>query len=297
VVIFNKMSTGNKSASKGNNNRAPSNKGASSQAKPASTSTAAKTAAPSTQSTASAAPTNSAPAASTSAAGSSAAPKARQPRQKKSVVKGISKKIQKRQGRPTAYESQVAQALYDVQSRGEGFAALKDLHITAAKEYEVGSGKQATVLFVPVPQLKKFRAIQSKLVQELEKSAAFRDRQIFIVANRTILKAPTKKNRISQQKRPRSRTATAVHEAVLDDLVFPSEIVGKSVRVKLDNSRVIKVQLDPKDRERSKNKTEAYSRLYKRLTGKVAVFEFPAYSLADLQGHLAAEKASRSANK
>lgn len=292
------MSTGNKSASKGNNNKAPSssNKGASSLAKPAaSTSSSAAKTAPSTQPAASAASNNSAPAASTSAG--SSAPKVRQPRQKKSVVKNASKKIVKRTGKPTAYESQVAQALYDVQSRGEGFAGLNDLYITAAKEYEVGTGKQATVLFVPVPQLKKFRAIQSKLVQELEKSAAFRDRQIFIVANRTILKAPTKKNRIAQQRRPRTRTATAVHEAILDDLVFPSEIVGKSVRVKLDNSRVIKVQLDPKDRERSKNKTEAYSRLYKRLTGKVAVFEFPAYSLADLQGHLAAEKASRSANK
>ena len=38
-----------------------------------------------------------------------------------------------------------------------------------------------------------------------------------------------------------SRTLTAVHDAVLQDLVFPAEIVGKRIRVKLDGSRLIKV--------------------------------------------------------
>lgn len=41
-----------------------------------------------------------------------------------------------------------------------------------------------------------------------------------------------------------SRTLTAVHDAILEDLCFPSEIVGKSIRVKLDTSRLIKVVLE-----------------------------------------------------
>ncbi|KAL0164700.1 hypothetical protein M9458_040453, partial [Cirrhinus mrigala] len=40
------------------------------------------------------------------------------------------------------------------------------------------------------------------------------------------------------------RTLTNVHDAILEDLVFPSEIVGKRIRVKLDSSRLIKVHLD-----------------------------------------------------
>jgi len=32
---------------------------------------------------------------------------------------------------------------------------------------------------------------------------------------------------------------TAVHDAILEDLVFPSEIVGKRTRVKMDGSRLI----------------------------------------------------------
>lgn len=41
-----------------------------------------------------------------------------------------------------------------------------------------------------------------------------------------------------------SRTLTAVHDAILDDLVFPAEIVGKRTRVKLDGTKLMKVHLD-----------------------------------------------------
>ena len=34
-----------------------------------------------------------------------------------------------------------------------------------------------------------------------------------------------------------------VHDAILDDLVYPTEIVGKRVRYKVDGSRTLKVRL------------------------------------------------------
>lgn len=37
---------------------------------------------------------------------------------------------------------------------------------------------------------------------------------------------------------------TWVYDAILDDLVFPAEIIGKRVRVKLDGKQFMKVHLD-----------------------------------------------------
>ena len=34
---------------------------------------------------------------------------------------------------------------------------------------------------------------------------------------------------------------------IAQDLVFPTEIVGKRTRCKIDGSKILKVQLDPKD--------------------------------------------------
>ncbi len=43
-----------------------------------------------------------------------------------------------------------------------------------------------------------------------------------------------------------SRTLTSVHDAILGDLVYPTEITGKRTRVKLDGSKLIKVFLQDK---------------------------------------------------
>ena len=76
-----------------------------------------------------------------------------------------------------------------------------------------------------------------RLTRELEKKLS--DRYVVFVAQRRVLPKP-KKGTKSTQKRPRSRTLTAVHEKILEDLVFPSEIVGKRTRVGVDGSKLIR---------------------------------------------------------
>lgn len=82
------------------------------------------------------------------------------------------------------------------------------------------------------------------LTRELEKK--FSDRHVLFVAQRRILPRPKRSvnSRTNQkQKRPRSRTLTAVHDAILNDLVYPVEIVGKRIRTKEDGSKTLKVIL------------------------------------------------------
>lgn len=117
-------------------------------------------------------------------------------------------------------------------------ADLREIYITSAKEIDVGAGRKAIVIFVPVPLLQNFHRIQSRVVRELEKK--FSGKHVIVCAQRRILKKETRKTRVKQP-RPRSRTLTHVHDAILEDLVYPTEIVGKRIRVKLDGSKTIRV--------------------------------------------------------
>jgi len=153
-------------------------------------------------------------------------------------------------------------------------AELRDLTFLSARTIDVGNtGKKAIVIFVPFVQVTLFHKVQARLVRELEKK--FSGMHVLIIAQRKILKKPSKNNFIKQQKRPRSRTLSAVHDAIMEDLVYPTEITGKRTRYRLDGSRVFKIHLDRKDQGSTEYKLDTFGAVYKKLTGKDAVFEFP----------------------
>merc|ERR1712002_1103500 len=160
---------------------------------------------------------------------------------------------------PDEFELTVSQALIELESNSELKGQLRELFITGAKELDVGSSRKAVIVLVPVPQLKAFQKIQVRLVRELEKK--FSGKHVLFIAQRRILPKPTRKSRNkSKQKRPRSRTLTMVHDNILEDLVFPSEIVGKRTN--------IKVHLDVSQKTQIEHKTETFGAVYKKLTGK-----------------------------
>merc|ERR1712064_56437 len=168
----------------------------------------------------------------------------------------------------------ISQAILELEVNSDLKAQLREFHITAAKEVDCSGGKRAIVIFVPVPQLKAYQKTQTRLVRELEKK--FNGRHVVFIAQRRILPKPTKKSRNKQkQKRPRNRTLTSVHSAILDDLVYPAEIVGKRIRVKLDGSRMMKIFLDKAQQTQVEHKVDTFGAVYKKLTGKEVTFEFP----------------------
>lgn len=186
-----------------------------------------------------------------------------------------SRKIEKEKGsKIEPFEENVAQALVDLEASGSEIKAeLQELVITSAKEIDCAGGKSAIVLFVPYRLLPKFHKIQTRLVRELEKK--FSGKPVIVIAQRRILPRQKKGGRLQKQKRPRSRTLTNVHEKILDDLVFPTEIVGKRILFRTDGSRLLKVFLDPKDQQNVEYKTQSFQSVYKKLTGKDVVFDFP----------------------
>jgi small subunit ribosomal protein S7e len=178
---------------------------------------------------------------------------------------------------PSETETSIANALYDLETNvPELKSGLRPLQFVSAREIEVGHGRKAIVIFVPVPSLPGWHKVQQRLTRELEKK--FSDRHVLIIASRRILPRPKRSNRsrnLQKQKRPRSRTLTAVHDAILTDLVYPVEIVGKRLRTKENGEKLLKIVLDETERGGVDYRLDTYSEVYKRLTGKGVNFEFP----------------------
>lgn len=57
--------------------------------------------------------------------------------------------------------------------------------------------------------------------------------------------------------------------------MHPAEIVGKRIRYRIDGSKIMKVYLDPKERNNTEYKLETFAGVYRKLTGKDVVFEYP----------------------
>ncbi|GAV08995.1 hypothetical protein RvY_18605 [Ramazzottius varieornatus] len=172
----------------------------------------------------------------------------------------------------SALESQISQVLLDLEAGADLKPHLQELLVNEAKELELGTQK-VVVLYVPPPQLKQWQKTHARIVREMEKKLG--GRTVIFIAKRRMLPKPTRKTVKLNQKRPRSRTLTAVHENILADIVFPAEIVGKRIRVKTDGSRLIKVHLDKANQTNVEHKVPVFTSLYKKLTGKAVSFEFP----------------------
>lgn len=174
----------------------------------------------------------------------------------------------------TQLEDTIASALLDIENSSTDLKTeLKELQIVKASEVELTikgkKDRRVIIVQVPFPNAKIIQKSHKKIVPELEKRLKT---PVLLVLKRTILSKWIKANR--SQKRPRSRTLTAVYDALLDDLLMPAAIIGKRIRYRLDGSRVMKVFLDLADKDVIEDKLDAIASYYKKLTARDIVFEF-----------------------
>lgn len=174
---------------------------------------------------------------------------------------------------PNDFETALANEIAEIAKKTKDLAEpLKSFKFTAAKEVDVAGDKKAIVIFVPYKLFKAFRLIQSRLTTELEKK--FEGRPVVFIAQRTILSKNYRRAHKFTGVRPNSHTLTSVHEAIIEDLVYPCECVGKQTTISRESGKTIKVFLGAQGAQEVENKTEAFSSIYKKLTNKNIVFEF-----------------------
>ena len=159
------------------------------------------------------------------------------------------------------FEIAIANEIAEIAKKTKDLAEpLKTFKMTAAKEVEIEGDKKA------------FRMIQSRLTTELEKK--FEGRPVVFIAQRTILGKSYRRAHKFNGVRPHAYTLTAVHEAIIDDLVYPCECVGKHTHISCTDGNYIKVFLGNQGQQDVENKLGALSTIYKKLTSKTIKFEF-----------------------
>ena len=162
----------------------------------------------------------------------------------------------------------VAQALFNIETDNKSLkTALSALHINAVKEVDIADKKKATVIFYSLRFIRKFRKIQKAVIADLEKKLKT---DVVLIAQRKIQAKP----KSNMARRQRSRTLTAVHDAIVEDICYPADIVGRRWHYSADGSKKMKIFFDLKVRDTTEPKLATFSTLIQKLTGRQVSFGY-----------------------
>merc|ERR1712223_2367290 len=138
-------------------------------------------------------------------------------------------------------------------------------------EYDAADGSKAKYYLVKIPyrSLQFYKKVSNQMIDHLESKFGW---PVIVVVNRTI----DSKRKVTHpsQKRPRSRTLKAVHQATLNDVVVPSSIVGRRTRVSSETGSTETVYLDPLDKILVEDKLDAMANAYAKLTTHKITIQF-----------------------
>jgi len=126
---------------------------------------------------------------------------------------------------------------------------------------EAASSQKYILIRIPFRSITFFNKVSKQMIDHLEDKFKW---PVIVVVNRTI----DSKRKITHpsQKRPRSRTLKAVHQAVLKDVCTPSQIVGRRARQSKATGFTEQVFLDPLDKMLVEDKLDAMAHAYQKMT-------------------------------
>jgi small subunit ribosomal protein S7e len=169
-------------------------------------------------------------------------------------------------------EQQVGGALVEAINHLDAESKKLATHISLSKAIEISFQKDKSFILLYVSYRSSkvlLTPLYKKLVTELEKRLK---KTVLVLSTRKIASRWIKENRT--QKRPNSRTLSAVYSAILDELLLPGIIIGFRTRVRLDGSSFSKVTLDKNEQHFLEERVEAIKAAYRRLTNRDIEIEF-----------------------
>ena len=166
----------------------------------------------------------------------------------------------------TAFEKKFSNVLCNIQDSTSPIAKeLKTLYVHKVVTLPINQATKCAVIYVPMPFLQRFKKIGTNLIAELEKKIP--NHQFVIVGDRKIIRERDVKG---GKQRPFTHTVTHVHDAMLEDIVYPQHITGKQKVYSADGS--IKINVNLSRGVDNSHRFAGYSTAYKTLTGKTARF-------------------------
>ncbi|CBH14133.1 ribosomal protein S7, putative [Trypanosoma equiperdum] len=173
---------------------------------------------------------------------------------------------------PSQEEESVARVLFELEGSHKTLRAqLPRFHINTVRTSSSPRHKKtAMIILYPLRFIMLVRKIQRTLTAELEKR--FPGNIVVLVAQRKITKRPNDVYKLQQVQR--SRTSVAVFENILNDLIYPCDVVGRRWRYRTDGSKLMKVFLDARDRKRVESRLPLLAHVYKLLTHRTVTFGF-----------------------
>jgi len=125
----------------------------------------------------------------------------------------------------------------------------------------------ALIIYLPFTFVQNNRSLVTKIVNEIQKR---KNRHAFVLAKRTVI---NKKSDFKQMI-PRNRTMTSVYDSMLEDLIFPANVIGRRYRYRLNGTQLCKVFLSEESKPYLEDRAELIAQLYFALTNRKIAFEF-----------------------